>query len=182
MEFYRCLDSINPTNDQLMLWAYDLDLYLTDQDEDLVLHSNQYIATLFQLACDDNCPKKDYCFSILKHHFQHLLAKRDIDQISEAMTMITEVQAVADANARGWLADLFWISALIKCPRRLNFEEMQKIASFIIGTDNEIPTLTTVSQTGYLHFEQSFELYKDHLYIHQSTSDWKYSHITPVNL
>ncbi|KQS27758.1 hypothetical protein [Dyadobacter sp. Leaf189] len=125
MEIYRCLDTINPTNEQVILWAYDLDLYLTDQDEDLILHSNQYLAILCQLACDHNCPKKEYCFSILKHHIQHLLARRDIEQINEAVITIAQVECVSDIDVCDWRADFHWIAELITRPRKLNLEDMQ---------------------------------------------------------
>ncbi|WP_035333776.1 hypothetical protein [Dyadobacter crusticola] len=182
METYRCLDTINPTIEQLQLWAYDLDLYLTEQDEDLILHSNQYLPALLQFACDCSCPKKEYCFSILEHHVEHLLSRRDIKLIDEAAVIISQIENVTDTGVLEWRASFYWISELIASPRKLNFEEMQEIASFLIGTTGETPILTTVTISGYFQFEQTFEVYTDYLYINPSTSDWKYSHRLPISI
>lgn len=59
-------DNVNPTIDEVREWGYDEDKLFLDQDEDLILHSPQYIPILIELACDDSSPKKR---SIVSRYF-----------------------------------------------------------------------------------------------------------------
>ncbi|KAA0992584.1 hypothetical protein [Dyadobacter aurulentus] len=183
MDFYRCLDTISPTTQQILLWAYDLDMYLTEQDEDLTLLSNRYIAILLRLSCDDKCPKQHYCFSILKHHIQHLLGQRDHTNIQESIAIFDQFGIVTNTAIRDWLSDFKWMAHLVATPRELTFSEAQKIAKFIIGSENDLttPTITCITNSGYFRYEQVFDVYRDFLYINTLTSDWKYSHMIPLD-
>lgn len=50
----------------ILAWAYDEDLWFSEQDEDLVLGvHHEFYPLLAKLAKDAACPKADYCLSIM---------------------------------------------------------------------------------------------------------------------
>ena len=58
-------DNVNPTNDDVREWGYDEDLFLMEQDEDLLLYGTEYVPVLLELARDPACPKREYAIAIL---------------------------------------------------------------------------------------------------------------------
>ena len=62
---YKIMNVNNPTREQLLEWAFDDDLYLTEQDEDLMLYRADLLPVMLEIANTNNCPKKDYVFNIL---------------------------------------------------------------------------------------------------------------------
>ncbi len=61
----RILEWDDITPEVVKEWAYDEDLILMEQDEDLLLYDFELIPTLLELAGDKDCPKGDYAFYIL---------------------------------------------------------------------------------------------------------------------
>ncbi len=61
----RILEWDDMTHEVVKEWAYDEDLILMEQDEDLLLYDFELIPTLLELAGDKECPKGDYAFYIL---------------------------------------------------------------------------------------------------------------------
>lgn len=62
----RVTNNCNPTGDEIREWGYDVDLYLIEQDEDLILIGLDYVPVLLNLAEDPECPKQSYALSILE--------------------------------------------------------------------------------------------------------------------
>lgn len=80
------LNDWNPTEETLRRWAFDENILLADQDEDLVLGREEYLSVLIGLADDVSCPKADYIlscldfflmFRILRGTKSHLVAVRE---------------------------------------------------------------------------------------------------------
>ncbi len=65
MEKYTTLDDWNPDPATLRRWAYDENLLLSDQDEDLALYREEHLPVLLPFADDPACPKADYILSCL---------------------------------------------------------------------------------------------------------------------
>ena len=61
----RILEWDEVTPEVIRIWAYDDDLLLLEQDEDLLLYGVEFIPVLLELSGDDRCPKEVYAFSIL---------------------------------------------------------------------------------------------------------------------
>ena len=107
-----CFDDWNPSPGTLRRWAYDENLLLDEQDEDLVLHSPEYLPILIPLADEPLCPKADYILSCLDFYLM-FLALGDQDWQLE---VINDAIAIAETTKRTELAD--WV-ALLK--RRLAY-------------------------------------------------------------
>lgn len=69
------LNDWNPSEETLRRWAFDENLYLSDQDEDLVLGQEQYLPLLIELADDPSCPKAGYILSCLDFYLMFLVLR-----------------------------------------------------------------------------------------------------------
>lgn len=57
----------------LKAWAYDDNLILMEQDEDLLLHDPDFVEPLIALAEDDDCLKGPYILSVLGYYFDDIV-------------------------------------------------------------------------------------------------------------
>lgn len=64
------LNDASPSLDLDRRWGYDDNLYSIEQDEDLVLHDEQYVPILLELAADESCGKSQYAIGILSYFTQ----------------------------------------------------------------------------------------------------------------
>jgi hypothetical protein len=62
---YVVLNEVNPSDDLLRRWAFDENLLLMDQDEDVILACDEHIPVLCELIADPACPKGDYIGHII---------------------------------------------------------------------------------------------------------------------
>jgi hypothetical protein len=51
------LNDWNPSEETLLRWAFDENLLLSDQDEDLILHREEYLPLLYQYCWRINVPE-----------------------------------------------------------------------------------------------------------------------------
>src|SRR5262245_7591297 len=54
---YRIWEWGELTQDVIRTWGYDEELFLLQQDEDLLLYEEEFIPVILELAGDDQCPK-----------------------------------------------------------------------------------------------------------------------------
>jgi len=73
------LEDWNPSEATLRRWAYDEDLYLAEQDEDLVLHHENYLPLLLELAGEPLCPKAKYILACVDAYLG-LIVLRDSER------------------------------------------------------------------------------------------------------
>lgn len=78
----------NLSDSDLREWAYNDDIELLEQDEDLLLHDVKYIPVLLECVRDQDCPKSDYIFSIIAYFGQLRLLHR---LSGEAITLCREI-------------------------------------------------------------------------------------------
>lgn len=76
------LNDWNPSEVTLRKWAFDESIFLSDQDEDLVLGRKEYLPVLITLADDPSCPKRDYILSCLDFYLMFLVLRGNEDHLS----------------------------------------------------------------------------------------------------
>ena len=76
------VDSLDITNEVILKWAYDEEMLLLEQDEDLVVGHREYFPALFKAAEDPECPKGDYIISIIDFYLMFEILKGDDSSIS----------------------------------------------------------------------------------------------------
>lgn len=69
------LNDWNPSEETLRRWAFDENLFLSDQDEDLVLGHEDFLPVLIELASDPACPKASYILSCLDFYLVFLVLR-----------------------------------------------------------------------------------------------------------
>lgn len=72
---FRIADWGEITEELIRIWAFDPDLLLLEQDEDLLLHDEPLVPCLLQLADDNNCPKNFYIYSTLCQYSRELVTR-----------------------------------------------------------------------------------------------------------
>ncbi len=103
-------DNWGPTIDEVRLWAYDENAWLTGQDEDLIFLDPYYIPILLELISDEACPKQDLALSYLTHCTGHLVAEAK-DRSDKTIIMLEGMaEVVQSSNNKGlqeWAEYLF---------------------------------------------------------------------------
>ena len=101
------LNDANPRLDTVRRWGYDEQLWLIEQDEDLILGDVQYIPLLLEFAADPACPKREYALRIVRNYCQFLLEWRHHNLASPIARIAEEVSSSPSARVREW-AEWFW--------------------------------------------------------------------------
>ncbi len=169
-------DNINPTIQQVRDWGYNLDLNLTDQDEDLILYSVEYVAILMEMASDEDCPKNYYCLSILRNFSQELLAKRDLYSVKKIGQEI-ERYAHTPANAVSkWIEEFLNLKNILQYPLEITEHEADSIARSLMRDDSFSGTLKKLRtmESGFIEYEK-ISSYASYFYINPCNSYWKLS-------
>lgn len=69
------------TDDVIRSWAYNENMFLCEQDEDLLLGSREYFSVLFEVAEDPDCPKGDYVLTIMDYYLMFQVLRDDNSSI-----------------------------------------------------------------------------------------------------
>ncbi|MGZ3864785.1 MAG: hypothetical protein ACXVPN_16045 [Bacteroidia bacterium] len=176
---YVSNDNVNPTIDEVREWGYDEDKSFLDQDEDLILHSPLYIPILIELASDMNCPKTDYCFSILQYYSAIQLSHRT-KELADIVSHLRQSSVTSSRDLENWRTKYISISDLVSNPKRLSEKEAEEIAYFLTVGDfstRDFKKLGTL-ESGVIEFVASTISYKEYFYIHLETSKWTVSRHT----
>jgi hypothetical protein len=176
------MDNVNPTIDEVKEWGYDQDKLFLDQDEDLILHSPEYIPILIELACDSSCPKKDYCFAILQYYFAIELSHRTKELINIVLHL-RQTSVTSNRDFESWKAKYLSISELVSAPRPVTEKVAEEIAQFLTVGDfsrRDFEKLGILS-SGFIEFLASTSSYKEYFYINPETSKWRVSRHTRLS-
>jgi hypothetical protein len=172
-------DNVNPTIDEVREWGYDEDKVFLDQDEDLILHSPKYVPILIELACDDNCPKRSYCLSILQYYSAIQLSHRT-KELADIVAHLRQNSVTTNLDLESWREKYLAISDLVSTPRSVTERMAEEIAQFLTVGDfsrRDFKKLGTLS-SGFIEFLASTGSYKEYFYISPETSEWTVSRHT----
>jgi len=70
------------TNDVILKWAYDENMLLLEQDEDLVAGDREFFPALFAAVNDPECPKGDYALSVIDFYLMFQILKGTDESIA----------------------------------------------------------------------------------------------------
>ena len=116
----RYLDVIRPSPEQLCQWGYDDDLYLTSQDEDLLLHDVACLPVLIELAADPSCPKQFYAASIAYTYSQLCVLHKRRAEVEAISVIVEAIPPSAEPLVVEWRGDFRWICDRLQRPRALS--------------------------------------------------------------
>jgi hypothetical protein len=81
MEDWIVLNDWNPSEKTLKEWAFNERIQLADQDADLVLHREEYLPLLLELADDTSCPRSSEILSTLDFYLMFLVLRGSEDHV-----------------------------------------------------------------------------------------------------
>jgi uncharacterized protein (UPF0147 family) len=83
-------------------WGYDDEFLLMEQDEDLLLYKAELIPLLLEMAADENCPKRDYIFSILCQFCRVQVARGRSERVAAIRSKWSGITEPADGYPLDW--------------------------------------------------------------------------------
>jgi hypothetical protein len=178
----RYLDVIHPSPEQLRQWGYDEDLYLTSQDEDLLLHDVAYLPALIELAADSNCPKQFYAASIAYTYSQLCVLHKRRAEVEAIRTIVEAAPPDVDPLVVEWRDDFRWICDRLQHPRALSADEVGRLAwGLLVGRYCTRDLVRTgLLLHGHIEFLASTISFRAYLYIDARSGDWQYAHFEPL--
>ena len=103
MEF-EILGDADPSPETVRRWGYNENVYLIEQDEDLILGDARYVPVLLELAADPACPKRGYALDIVRAYTHFLLTGRHREQADPIASMAEQTAGSPDPHIREWAA------------------------------------------------------------------------------
>ncbi|WP_288462595.1 hypothetical protein [uncultured Chryseobacterium sp.] len=86
--------------ENLLKWAYDENLILLEDDEDVLFFDNEWMGIIFPYMFDEKCIKRDYIIFILKNYIRDSFSRRrslaELETIQELF--IDEMQDYCSVN------------------------------------------------------------------------------------
>ena len=177
------LNDWNPTDETLRRWAYDEDLELAEQDEDLVLHSAGYVPLLLEFAADPACSKQAYCLGILTYFAQLQVLHRQVGSV-EAIAHAYQAYAGPRPPALvAWWAAFEGLRQRLVAPRPLDPVEARQLA-FDLTTAGTARTFTPgrTLANGYREYLASYGSFRLYLYLNPQTGYWQLAHYEPLEV
>jgi hypothetical protein len=170
----KCLNDPSPPVQKVREWAFDKDMTLIEVDEDLVLHDLSYVPLLVELASNKDCPKNDYCFSILSHFVQENLVSRNTAVLNEIRKIITEYKGPLSTRSQEWKIMFLRVIDLMDLPQEITELEASQIAYFLLVGDHSKRDFKVlgVPEKGIIEYSASTVSYMQYLYIELETSYW----------
>ena len=111
--------------ENLLKWAYDENLILLEDDEDVLFFDNEWMGIIFPYMFDEKCIKRDYIIFILKNYIRDSFSRRrslaELETIQELF--IDEMQDYCSVNNDQLIKDA--IDYFLRCKTRL--EKNKKI-------------------------------------------------------
>jgi len=125
------LYDVNPLPETVRKWAYDDNVLLLDQDEDLILHGVEYVPLLLEFASDRKCPKREYSLQILDYFGKLSLLHRTAEAHDIGSFARKHISAELE-SVRGWACDFVRVLEILEHPRRLSGSQMEWTAKYLI--------------------------------------------------
>ena len=174
----KILNEANPSTEQIIEWGYDEEMYLIEQDEDLILHDAKYILVLIKLASDKDCPKQKYCEAILEYFTQQELlfrAENELKAIKD--TIYTSNKLIKTEWLKNWQMKFDYLYNIFRNPVELSVADCEKIANDLNVGDysRRKVILNKTFENGILEFKVYYGSFRQFFYINPKSGNWKIS-------
>jgi hypothetical protein len=102
MENEIILDDWNPSEETLRHWAYHEHVQLADQDADLVLHREDFLPVLLELADDPACPRSSEILSTLDFYLMFLVLRGSDEHVEVVKKAVVISGGAKTAQVIAW--------------------------------------------------------------------------------
>lgn len=156
-------------------WAYDWNVELIDQDEDVLLHDPRYMPVLAECARDVTCPKAGYIVAIMASFGQMRILHH---RVEEARALANVLRLHAQLPGGGRLAELSFLLPAFErlvLPAAMSQAEADNLAYDLL-IRHTARTLVTEHEMVVGHRVYTYHVpYQPFLYINLATGQWRYS-------
>lgn len=171
----RISDNVNPTADDVRQWGYDEDLYLMEQDEDLLLYGTSYAPVLLELAEDDGCPKQYYALCILSQFTRESALSGNRSNLRHLQSIAKERSEIRDAGVAEWRKYVNRLVEYDNQPCEVNEEKAKQMAQDLllgVGRVGQVEARRG-EKVGEWHFALVTSI-TEHLHIDKGTGAYRY--------
>ena len=164
------------TPEIVKIWAYDEDLWLLEQDEDLLLYNFEFIPVLLKLVLDDNYPKGDYAFCILCQFCREQVARGGSQGANALEKVVEDLPVQSVGNAKQWYEYVNRLLSYFYNPKPLSKSEAHRVADeLLIGIAGRIGVVSESQSlnTNWWRFTLKTSVV-EHIDICQKTGVFKY--------
>jgi|GEM_PF-3586580 len=92
-----------PSIEEIVKWGYDEEFHFAEQDEDLLLHSSEYVPVFIKLVNDPRCPKDYFSFSVLCEFTRDMFLNRNEKEIRDLKKVRDQtVKGKNSEYVKGW--------------------------------------------------------------------------------
>lgn len=171
----------NLSDADLREWAYNDDIELIEQDEDLLLHDIKYMPVLLECVRDQSCPKSDYIFGIIAYFGQLRLLHRLTDEVAKLCREISRQLLLVGGERLSELRYIVLACNQLVSPKSLSQDEADELA-FDLLIRHTARSLTVTGKTVDGHREYTYTApYRCYLYVIPEHGTWIYSKLGPLS-
>ena len=157
-------------------WAYNENMWLSEQDEDLLLWHEDYLPVLIELAGQPACTKAGYIFDILQNFIREKLTRHPAP-LGLFDNTIELAKHSEEAHLRRWAEHLQRQAALKKQSGPVDRQRAQEIGTIILQSYWQPEIEVAVTDENALWYIRCPSARPKSLYIHKQTGAFSgYSH------
>lgn len=164
----------DPTIEEVLVWAYDVDIEFIEQDEDLILWDPKYITPLLKAASDITCPKRENILSILYNYSQVLFVRKELDLLDQIFNQLSREQDDLEDKVENWRSIFLKLYNLIKSPHPITEEECDMVAWQLCVGDYCLRDFAKheTNKDGYIRYTGSCPGFTRNFFINPTTGHW----------
>jgi hypothetical protein len=170
----------NLSDAELREWAYDENVELMEQDEDLLLHDIKYMPQLLECLRDAGCPKAEDIFNIVSYFGQLRLLHKIIEEAGTLSAAISLQQQLTGGERLAELRHLVSAHRQLVAPQALSVQEADHLAyDLLIRHTARTLVVTGNLVSGYREYTYVAP-YQDYLYVMPEKGMWAFSKMQPL--
>ena len=169
----------------LKKWAYNDDLILMEQDEDLLFHDIEWTEVVFPFMFDEKCVKREYIIHTFIDYMREIFLHRKANEIEQMQKLfiydMTDYYSVTcDSLIGDCVSYYFSCKQIFENPLNPNFEQVKHIGKILLNglTNTAKINEPTISTTGNYQITSTSSVVC-HLCIDKVTGHYKYNGYKP---
>jgi hypothetical protein len=155
-------------------WAYDWEVELIEQDEDLLLHDLRYMQVLAECVRDAACPKSEYIISIIGSFCQLRLLHRRVQEAHAVVETIRVHLGFLGGERLVELGYLLPVYEQLVSPKAMSHTEADNLAHDLLIRHSARSLVVEPELAGHRVYTYDVP-YKPFFYVALSTGTWRYS-------
>lgn len=161
-------------------WAYDPDMFLMEQDEELILHDDELVPMTLPLMDDPHCPKGEIIFFTVCNYSRELMTR--IPQGREALSnLVSRISEPTEHSSRKWYEYATRLLSYLEPAGPVDEEKARVIAQDLLLNPGRVGRLrrTKAPNQGWFRFTLQTSV-AEHVDICAATGEFRYTPWYPL--